>query len=259
MRHQLVIYFVVNLKISIITISYNSVKYIEQTIQSVVSQTWLDKEYIVVDGGSTDGTVDIIKRYADKIDHWVSEPDHGIADAMNKGLALASGDFVIFLHSDDYFVDENSLSAAAQFLSGEYDIFLFNIYLSRNGRRRLYRPRGFNWWMNFKTGVYHQSAICAKALFEKTGNFDTLFNIGMDYDLFLRAYRLGLKASKKDSVLTVMRLEGISSLCDPESLLTRFGEERRIHFKHCSSILMRLIYYLFWSLYPIYRKCKPCL
>ena len=85
------------LKISIITVSYNAVKTIEQTIYSVVNQTYTDIEYIIIDGGSTDGTVDIIKKYSDRISRWVSEDDDGIYHAMNKGLALATGEYVFFL------------------------------------------------------------------------------------------------------------------------------------------------------------------
>lgn len=247
------------LKISIITISYNSASYIEQTIESVCEQTFQNKEYIVVDGGSTDGTVEIIKKYEDKIDKWVSEPDHGIADAMNKGLALASGDFVIFLHSDDYFLDENVLTVASAHLSTDCEIFLFDIWLMKNGESRLFVPRGLNWWMNFKTGVFHQSAFCSRSLFAGIGNFDPGLRIAMDYDFFLRAYRAGVRAKKIGLPLSVMRLCGLSSQLDWPSLRERFREERRIHMKNSPSIPLRLLYLIYWSFYPLYRYCKPCL
>jgi glycosyltransferase involved in cell wall biosynthesis len=248
-----------NFKISIITISYNSARYLEQTIKSVVDQNLLDKEYIIVDGGSTDGTIEIIKKYEDKIDKWVSEPDHGIADAMNKGLALSSGDFVIFLHSDDYFVDENVLTVASAHLAADCEIFLFNIWLMKNGESRLFVPRGLNWWMNLKTGVFHQSAICSRTLFERIGNFDPDYRIAMDYDFFLRAYRAGVRAKKIGLPLSVMRLCGLSSQLDWPSLRERFREERRIHMKNSPSISLRLLYLIYWLFYPLYRYCKPCL
>lgn len=96
-----------NLKISIITVSYNAAKTIEQTIQSVVNQTYDNIEYIIIDGGSTDGTVDIIKKYEDKIAYWVSEPDKGIYDAMNKGILKASGEYIYFLGADDWLYNES--------------------------------------------------------------------------------------------------------------------------------------------------------
>lgn len=212
-----------------------------------------------MDGGSTDGTVEIIKKYAAKIDKWVSEPDHGIADAMNKGLALASGDFVIFLHSDDYFVDENVLTVASAHLSSDCEIFLFNIWLTKNGESRLLVPRGLNWWMNVKTGVFHQSVVCSRPLFARIGNFDSGFRIAMDYDFFLRAYRAGVRARKIGLPLSVMRLCGLSSQLDWPSLRERFGEERRIHMKNCLSISLQLLYLIYWWLYPMYRYCKVLL
>ena len=88
--------------ISVITVSYNAVSTIEDTILSVINQTYPNIEYIIIDGGSADGTVDIIEKYVDRISYWVSEPDKGIYDAMNKGLKVANGDWAIFMGSDDY-------------------------------------------------------------------------------------------------------------------------------------------------------------
>lgn len=90
-----------SLKISVITVSFNAAKTIEASIRSVIAQTYSNVEYIIIDGGSTDGTVDIIKKYADRLAYWVSEPDKGIYDAMNKGVAAATGDYVYFLGADD--------------------------------------------------------------------------------------------------------------------------------------------------------------
>lgn len=244
------------LKISIITVSYNSSRHIEQTIQSVLNQTYPHKEYIVIDGGSTDGTIEIIKKYECNIDKWISEPDDGIADAMNKGLSMICGDLVIFLHSDDYFVDENVLSVASAHLSNDYDIFLYNIFLSQNGVKRMFKPRGFNWWMNIKTGVFHQSAICSKGLFDRIGNFGTEFRVAMDYDFFLRAYRAGFKAIKINQPLSVMRMSGVSSQLDWPNLRERLREEHLVHLRNCSFSLMRVVYRIYAEVYKFYRYCK---
>lgn len=242
--------------ISIITITLNSERFLEQTITSVVSQTYENVEYIVVDGGSQDGTLEIIKRHESRIDKWLSEPDQGIADAMNKGLQYATGDFVLFLHSDDYLCHENVLSEAIQHMTDQADLYLFEIVLSDGDYERLCRPRGLNWWINFKTGIFHQSTICSNALFAKIGNFDTNLRIAMDYDFFLRAYRAGARSKKLNFPLSVMRLCGVSSQLDWPSLKKRFREERLVQINNSPSIPLRLMYLIFWLLYPHYRHFK---
>jgi glycosyltransferase involved in cell wall biosynthesis len=104
-------------KLSIVTISFNSEQYLEQTIRSVIGQSYANIEYVVVDGGSNDGTLDIIRKYDSEIDRWISEPDAGIADAMNKALSLTTGDFVYFLHSDDYLEGDDAIEKASRHLT----------------------------------------------------------------------------------------------------------------------------------------------
>ena len=99
-------------KISVITVVFNDVANIRATMESFFSQTWEDKEYIVIDGGSTDGTVDIIKEYADKLAYWCSEKDNGIYDAMNKGIVHATGDWINILNCGDYYATKNALKEA---------------------------------------------------------------------------------------------------------------------------------------------------
>lgn len=121
-----------NPKISIITVSFNAVKVIEETIVSVINQTYTNVEYIIIDGGSTDGTVDIIKEYADKISYWVSESDKGIYDAMNKGGIKALGDFLYFLNAGDSFYNKSSLMSVVKEmeLNGNIDVYLGNVICS---------------------------------------------------------------------------------------------------------------------------------
>jgi len=242
-----------NSLISIITVCFNSELHIEQTIQSVIRQTLNNVEYIIIDGASRDDTMDIIKKYDAFIDYWISEPDKGIADAMNKGLKAAKGDYILFLHADDYLVHADVLEKAALYIDKEHDLFLFNLYFSDNGNKTLVKPRGLNWWINFKTGVLHQGAICSKVLFEKIGNFDTNFKIAMDYDFFLRAHRTKIIAKKIDIPLSVMRKTGISSRLDWPSLHERFAEERQTHLKNCPNYFLRIIYLTYWSAYISYK------
>lgn len=238
--------------ISIITITLNAEIYLEQTIQSVLNQTYKNIEYIIVDGGSTDGTLGVIEKYKNAIAHIISEKDEGIADAMNKGAALAQGDYVVFLHADDYFVHDNAIEAVVEKMDRTADIVACNIQYGV--RQSTCKPRGFNFWFNFKQGIYHQGIVCRRDLIEKLNGFDTQFRIAMDYDFFLRAYRRGAKLIKVPAVLSVMRDTGISSRQDWQSLKVRFNEERRVHEKNCGASSMRILYKLYWFLYLPYRK-----
>lgn len=241
-------------KISIITITLNAERYLEQTIASVVNQTYSNREYIIVDGGSTDGTLDIIKKYESEIDNWISEPDNGIADAMNKGIDLATGDYILFLHSDDYLVNSSALERASEYLGDRFDIFFFQVLHDINGQNQVSSNRSLGWLTNFKMGSCHQGQLCSRKLFQRIGKFDTSFKIDMDYDLILRAYRAGASCNSVNMPLAVMRLIGISSRTDWKSLRERFDEERRVHFKNCSTIWMRLLYIFYWMMYLPYRK-----
>lgn len=124
-----------NKKNSIVTVSYNAVATIESTILSVINQTYSNVEYIIIDGGSTDGTVDIIKKYQDKISYWISEPDQGIYDAMNKGLKIASGEWINFMNSGDSFVHTEVLE---NLQLEQYDRRIVALY----GDTIYVRPRG---------------------------------------------------------------------------------------------------------------------
>lgn len=243
-----------NLKLSIITITFNSEDYLEQTILSVINQSYKNIEYIIVDGDSTDNTLNIIKKYEPKVNTWISEPDNGIADAMNKGLKLATGDYILFLHSDDYLIDSNIIKKAIGQISIPCDIILFNIILERDGKKMLTCPRGLTWWINFKTGVFHQSTFCSRSLFQEIGHFDQQFRITMDYDFFLRAYRAGIRTQQIALPISLMRLVGISSQRDWPSLQKRFLEEQIVHHKNLMGKWMPLLYKVYWTLYLPYKK-----
>lgn len=240
-------------KISVITVCFNAEKYIEQTIKSVINQKVCDIEYIIIDGSSTDETIRIIKKYESKIAKWISEPDKGIADAMNKGIALATGEYLMFLHADDYFQSPDAIVVAASFMEERKDIYIYDtIFMKEAGGIR--RHSGdFGKRINFK-GVCHQGVLCKRDLFRKIGCFDTSFKICMDYDFFIRAYRHGATGLYINEVLSVMRDGGVSSRRDWTSLNERFAEEKRTHNKNNTSYIMKFIYRIYWILYLPYRK-----
>lgn len=242
--------------ITVITICYDAERFLDQTIRSVLAQSYPAIEYIIIDGASNDGTLDIIRKYDDSIAEWISEPDQGIANAMNKGLARASGELVLFLHADDYLIDETVVARAAERMTEAFDIYAFNIQFDKSGRTELLRPRGLDWRVNFKTGLWHQAVFCHRDLFHRIGDFDIGFRIAMDYEFFLRAYRSGARLQHIDLPLAVMRDTGISSRTDWPSLRQRFLEEKRVHRMHCPGPLMAAVYGLYWLSYLPYRRIR---
>ena len=242
-------------KVTVITVCFNAEKHIGQTIKSVVSQKECDVEYIVIDGASTDKTIDIIKQYESKITKWVSEPDRGIADAMNKGVKLATGDYLLFLNADDYLQAYDALAIAASYMKADKDIYIYDtIFLKKEGGIRRHSG-SFGKRIYFK-GICHQGALCRRDLFDKIGSFDTSFKVCMDYDFFMRAYRHGATGQYNDEVLSVMRDGGISSRQDWPSLKQRFSEERRVHMENNTSTFKKVVYTVYWGLYLPYRKAR---
>lgn len=182
------------MKITVITVCKNAEAYIEQAIQSVVNQTYPNVEYLIIDGKSSDRTLDIVKKYAPKIARVVSEPDGGIYAAMNKGIRMATGDFLYFLNSDDYLVNDQvfqnlvdfiAQQPACDFVYGELEMRLV-----QNNRtiHRVPRPpeelkEALLW---FSEGPQHAASFFGRHLFEKLGLFDETYRISADYDWFLR-------------------------------------------------------------------------
>ena len=246
------------LKFSVITICYNAAIHLEQTIQSVLCQNYPNLEYIVIDGKSTDATAIILDKYKGDIDYLISEPDKGIADAMNKGLKPALGDWILFLHAGDYLLSGNAISMALANIqkNSGYDIYAFNILFGDSSRWVEKQSKGFQPWINFKNGFPHQGAVCSDRIFQKIGNFDTDYKVSMDYDWFLRAYRKGLRARTVNKAISFMRNDGISSRLDKETLSLRLSEEKSIHYAHCHSWLLKASYAVWWHLYPLYKFNK---
>ena len=245
-------------RLSIITICYNAAANLEQTILSVLCQDYANFEYIIIDGKSTDTTAAILDEYKVKIDYITSEPDKGIADAMNKGLEYAAGDWLLFLHAGDYLLSSDSISKALADIQENpgYDIYAFSTLLGDSNQWIEKKSRGFQLWINLKTQFQHQGTICSDRIFQKIGNFDASYKIAMDYDWFLRAYRAGARARTVNKAISFMRNDGISSRLDKNTLKLRLSEEKIIHHAHCHSWLLKAGYALWWCLYPLYKFGK---
>lgn len=205
------------MKISIITVSYNSEQTIEQTIKSVLGQKGADLEYIIVDGGSKDGTLEIINRYKDKITKIISEPDKGIYDAMNKGVQLATGDVVGIINSDDFYFDDNVLnSVVIEFEKSDVDAVYGDIvYVDREETKKHVRfwKAGEYKESKLKSGwiMPHPAFFVRRECYEKWGIFNLSFKIAADYELMLRFIKKGLRMKYLSQILVCMREGGYSA------------------------------------------------
>jgi glycosyltransferase involved in cell wall biosynthesis len=176
------------MKLSIITINLNNAEGLKKTIESVVTQTFNDYEYIVIDGSSTDGSVDIIKQYADKITYWVSEPDKGIYNAMNKGILKAKGEYCQFLNSGDTLVNNNILKKVFDEKLQE-DIIYGNVFsLSKNGDKSIANaPDKWTLITFLNETIAHQAAFIRRQLFSEISLYDETLNIISDWKFFVLA------------------------------------------------------------------------
>lgn len=181
------------IKLSIITVVYNACENLKLTIDSICGQRSQEFEYIVVDGGSTDGTVELIKN-CKRIDKYISEADRGIYDAMNKGISLAEGEIILFLNAGDKFYDENiTLKVLKQLENNSFDIAYGDVVL--NDKKKLLKKQPEKLEDNYllTNNICHQSMFFNKRIFEKIGFFDIEEKIFADYKLLLKAYNLGRK------------------------------------------------------------------
>lgn len=185
------------MKVSIITVTYNSAKTLADTIQSVLDQTYTDIEYLIIDGASLDGTIEVIKRFEPLFNarmRWMSEKDHGIYDAMNKGIAMATGDVIGILNSDDYYTSNDVIERmASEFNDPELDAVYGDIHFIRDGEPnkcvRYYSSKHFHpKWLRFGMMPAHPSFYCRNAVYKKVGNYKTDYKIGADYDMMVRMF-----------------------------------------------------------------------
>ena len=206
-------------RISIITVCYNSEAHIEEAILSVVNQLYENKEYIIIDGGSTDGTLDIIAKYRDKIDYFVSEPDRGISDAFNKGIDAATGDIIGIINSDDKLVEE-ALQVVVENYDPNVDCYrgICNAWNDETGFVFLERPTLCWPKIPIKMRVGHPATFVPKETYQKWGNFDVTLKYAMDADLLLRLSRNKANIKYISKPLAYFRLGGVSQSSESKRL-----------------------------------------
>lgn len=228
---------------SIITVTYNASRWLERTILSVLSQSYASIEYLVIDGGSTDGTVDLIKQYEAGIAYWVSEPDRGLYDAMNKGLQRATGDYVWFINAGDTIYTADTVQKIVASLKKNVSLpdvlYGETAIVDAEGRslgmRRLKAPRRLT-WKSFRMGmlVCHQSFIAKR---EIAPLYDTGYRLVADYDWCIRCLKKARTIHPTRLILSNFLEEGLSSVQRKDSLKERYAVMCRYYGRLSTALL----------------------
>jgi glycosyltransferase involved in cell wall biosynthesis len=241
--------------VTIITVVLNGSENLEETINSIINQTYKDFEYIVIDGGSTDGTLEIIKRYEFAIDYWVSESDNGISDAFNKGVELSSGTYINFQGNGDGFYSDDVLERVFSNINPEIDI-LIGCRVNRTDKygKSLYISKYFKYFnkrsLMFKMSLSHQGIFTHKEYFEKYGLFDINNKYCMDYEHLLRSYHEFPKVITKNIILANWREDGLG--CNKELEIFEEYDKIKRDNKISSDSFLSIIKY--WTLFKYYIK-----
>lgn len=265
------------MKVSVITVCYNSREYIGKAIESVLNQSYKNIEYIIIDGGSTDGTIDIIRGYESIFDgrmKWISEPDNGIYDAMNKGIKISSGQIIGILNSDDWY-ENDAVETVVEHFSKEENIDIVhgkvNI-VDSNGKfiREMYLKRNaYDFKYSEFMPICHPTAFVKRDVYTNKGLFSTKYKIAADYDFILRCINNNLHITFVDKVITNFRDGGISN----KRVYLSYWEATRVNMENGLSrvkayyiLLSRCFKYfiyskigntqLYKSLYKIFKSKK---
>ena len=235
-------------KVSIITVVYNGVAHLDETIKSVRNQTYENIEYIIIDGGSTDGTVELIQKYDEHITYWVSESDGGIYDAMNKGIAKATGEIVGLINADDWYAKDAVAKVVDTFKSSNADAV--------HGAMEIVSEDGSSFVKDAEQDlarlskgmlINHPTLFAKRELYQKYGGFDTSYQIVADWELMVRWWQEDTKFIAIDNCLAHFRMGGVSS----EHLKRSFREKHRV--RKSTGLYKK------WDTYYLYDRLKSVL
>jgi glycosyltransferase involved in cell wall biosynthesis len=229
--------------ISIITICKNSSTTLRRTIDSVLLQQWYGKlEYIIVDGGSTDDTMDIVRSHGDKISKSISEPDNGISDAFNKGIAMADGGLVGIINSDDFYVP-GTFAKVQKYFEEYPDVEVLHADLMLyDGERfiKMLKPPRY-WWIPWRMILFnHPTTFVRRHVYEKIGNFNLTYRYSMDFELFLRWMKAGITIGYIPEVLVNMQAGGVSG----RNIYLGFSENLRALKAHGYNLPLAFLQYI---------------
>jgi glycosyltransferase involved in cell wall biosynthesis len=197
--------------VSIITVTLNAEKYLDQTIKSVLNQSYKNLEYIIIDGASKDNTINIIKKFESQITTWISEKDNGLYYAMNKGISLAKGEIIGIVNADDFYSNDTVELVVEAYLKNNADIFHGDLSIITNNASIKMTPDIKK--MKQQSSIFHPTCFVKKTVYEKIGNFNTIYKISADYDFLLRCLNQNLAFTYIPKVLSNFRPGGMSASC----------------------------------------------
>ncbi|MDZ4664516.1 MAG: glycosyltransferase family 2 protein [Bacteroidota bacterium] len=233
--------------ITLITVVYNGERHLERTITSVLNQKYEPLEYIVIDGGSRDGTLDIIRKYESRISYWISEPDKGIFDAFNKGLKQAKGELIGFINSDDW-LENNALEA----INNSYKkgtIVYGNVCFWKNGKQ-LNTSKSDHTRLRKGMTMAHPAVFVPKEIYDRYGNFKTNLKIASDYELLVRFFVNRVEFVKINDVIVNMNLGGISH----SRWVLAIVEDLKVKNTYFSNTLLNYYYFFKQFFYLFFER-----
>ena len=227
-------------KLSVITVNFNNSSGLRTTIESIIAQNFKDFEFLIIDGGSTDGSIEVINQFEYKITYWVSEADRGIYHAMNKGIRKANGEYLLFLNSGDFLVNNNIITEIFS-LKCESDLIMGNLITKDNYEIKLDFSINFaNIW---KYGAHHQAMFIKKKLFDQIGFYNENGDITADWQfLMLVLFKFNRSFAYLDKIISVYDMDGISSKKENRN---RISEEKKrfmkVNFRNYPLLILQII------------------
>lgn len=229
---------------SIITVVYNGENEIRSTIESVIHQDYDNIEYVIIDGNSSDRTLEIVKEYDNYIDYFISEPDKGIYDAMNKGISIINEkrSYIQLLNCGDTLFSKSTISELAKCMNESSDVIYGDYYVVDRFKRKKKIRSTTDYWSHMS--ISHQALFVKKSVYDQIGAYDTSYRICADYDLLIRLFESKIKFSKVENPVILYDTEGTSAQLLPQT----YKESNAIHFKYFDANHLYRIEFL-WRMY----------